>query len=399
MPRRVITHAAAMKTPAPIHIFRSGTHTDVSGKTLAFGETELEASAKAYDPALFEAPLVVGHPQLDAPAYGWVESLSFSQNGLSAAPRQVDPAFAELVRAGRYKKISASFYLPNSPANPVPGVFYLRHVGFLGAAAPAVKGLKPVAFAQAEEGVVEFSDAWAERQNASLWRALREWLLAKFGQEEADKAVAPWLVESVEDAARKELLEDQAQPEFAEGGPANPNFKEDEVEKEKEALAAERAKLAEERAALERQRADFAEREAKLMETEAGRIHAEHVTFAEILVKEGKLLPANKEATVGLLDSLAVSSAVVAFAEENGGKVEKSALQTMKDMLTTSPKLVDFSERAVGDLDAGGSASFAAPQGYTADPERLELHGKAVAFQAAHPGTDYATALVAVGGN
>jgi len=392
-----------MKTPAPIHIFRPGTHTDVSGKTLAFGETELEASAKAYDPALFEAPLVVGHPQLDAPAYGWVESLDFSQDGLTAEPRQVDPAFAELVRAGRYKKISASFYQPNSPANPVPGVFYLRHVGFLGAAAPAVKGLKSVAFAQAEEGVVEFSeDAWAERQNASLWRGLREWLLAKFGQEEADKAVPGYSVETVEDAARKELLETQDKPAFAEGA-ANPNFvpnqQEDAVDqKEKEALAAERAKLAEERAALDKEKADFAELEANLKETEAGRIHEGHVAFAESLVKEGKLLPANKEATVGLLDSLAVADAVVEFAEESGTKTSKSALQTVKDMLTASPKLVSFGELATGDLD-GGSVSFAAPQGYTADPERLELHGKALSYQAAHPGTDYSAALAAVGGN
>ena len=43
-------------------------------------------------------------------------------------PRQVDPAFAEAVAAGRYKKVSASFYQPNSPHNPVPGVYYLRHV-------------------------------------------------------------------------------------------------------------------------------------------------------------------------------------------------------------------------------------------------------------------------------
>ncbi|OIO04834.1 MAG: hypothetical protein AUJ49_02085, partial [Desulfovibrionaceae bacterium CG1_02_65_16] len=308
----------------------------------------------------------------------------------------------------RFKKISASFYLPDSPANPAPGVFYLRHVGFLGAAAPAVKGLKPVAFAAGEEGVVEFSafaegDAWADRQNASLWRQLREWLLAKFGQEDADKAVAPWLVESVEDAARKELLttqqENQNKPAFAEGNAAKPNFEEVNVDqKEKEALAAERAKLAEERAALEKQRAEFAERETKLKETEAGRIHTEHVAFAENLVKEGRLLPANKEATVGLLDSLAKSGGSMEFAEADGSKKTVADVEALKNMLSASPKLVAFGELATGDLDAGGSASFAAPQGYTADPERLELHGKALAYQTAHPGTDYTAALAAVGG-
>ncbi len=392
-----------MKTPAPIHIFRPGTHTDVSGKTLAFGEAELEASAKAYDPALHEAPLVVGHPSIDAPAYGWVQSLSFSQAGLAAQPHQVDTEFAELVHAGRFKKVSASFYTPDSAANPVPGVYYLRHVGFLGAAAPAVKGLKPVAFAAGDEGVVEFSDAWAERQNASLWRQLREWIIGKFGLEEAARALPPYQVETVEDAAREELREDQVKSAFAEGGAANPKptakAEEDNVDqKDKEALAAERAKLAEDRAKLEKDKADFAEREAKLKETEAARVHAEHVAFAEELVKEGRLLPANKLSTVALLDELAAGGRSLDFTEDGGSKKSVASAEAFKAMLKGQPKVVDFSERATGDLGAG-SVSFAAPAGFTVDGERLELHGKVLAYQEAHPNTDYSAALKAVGGN
>lgn len=388
-----------MKTPAPIHIFRPGTHTDVSGKTLSFGEAELEASAKAYDPALHEAPLVVGHPSIDAPAYGWVSSLSFSQDGLAAQPHQVDAEFAELVRGGRFKKISASFYTPDAPGNPVPGVYYLRHVGFLGAAAPAVRGLKPVSFAAGDEGVVEFSDAWAERQNASLWRQLREWIIGKFGLEEADRALPSYQVATVEDAAREELRQDNTA--FAEhGGAGNPKpkGKEAHVEKDKEALAAERAQLATDQAALERDRAAFAERETNFKQAEAARVHAEHVAFAENLVTEGRMLPANKAATVALLDSLASSEATLAYAEESGGKVEKSSLQAMKDMLATSPVVVDYAERAKGGLDAVGSVGFAAPQGFTVDPDGLALHAKAVAYQAEHPGTNYITAIQAVGG-
>lgn len=384
-----------MKTPVPIHIFRPGTQTDTSGTTLAFTEAMLEASAKAYDPALHEAPLVVGHPKTDGPAYGWVQTLAFSQDGLAAQPHQVDPEFAELVRAGRFKKISASFYTPDSPQNPVPGVFYLRHVGFLGAAPPAVKGLKPVAFAAGEEGVVEFSDdAWAERQNASLWRNLREWILAKFGKDEADRAVPGYQVETVEDAARKELLEQQAQPAFAEGGPANPKPKEGDVDQKE--LDAAKAKLAEERAKLDKDKADFAEVEAKVKTTRQGQIHVEHVAFAEGLVKEGKLLPAHKDTVVALMDNLAATEAVLEFAEEGGGKTSKAALQSMKDMLAASPKLVDFTERATGDPAATGTLTFAAPQGFTVDAEQLELHNKALAYQQAHQGVDYITAVTAV---
>lgn len=126
----------------------------MSGAELAFSEADLAASAAAYDPALSEAPIVVGHPAHDLPAYGWIKSLAFADGGLEAEPDQVDPAFAEMVAAGRFKKISASFYPPESKNNPHPGVYYLRHVGFLGAAPPAVKGLRTPAFAAEDDAVV-----------------------------------------------------------------------------------------------------------------------------------------------------------------------------------------------------------------------------------------------------
>ena len=123
----------------PIEIFRAGTHTDSHGATLSFSESDLAATARAYDPAVSEAPIVVGHPKADAPAYGWIKSLSAEGGRLFATPDQVDPSFAEMVRAGRYKKLSASLYAPDSPANPSPGAWYLRHVGFLGAQPPAIR--------------------------------------------------------------------------------------------------------------------------------------------------------------------------------------------------------------------------------------------------------------------
>ena len=104
--------------PTLIEIFRGGTHTDMRGTTLAFGESEIVDIAAAYDPALSEAPIVIGHPRTDAPAYGWVKSLSARGDRLYAEPDQVDAAFAELVESGRYKKVSACFYRPTAPANP-----------------------------------------------------------------------------------------------------------------------------------------------------------------------------------------------------------------------------------------------------------------------------------------
>jgi hypothetical protein len=151
----------------PLHIFKPGTHTAQCGTTLNFTDTDLAATVAAYNPTLHEAPLVIGHPQHDAPAAGWVKSLSATAQGLIAEPQQIDASFAEQIAKGSYKKISASFYHPTAPNNPVPGVYYLRHVGFLGAQPPAVKGLRPIELAEGEPGVIQFSEVVQQAPTAS----------------------------------------------------------------------------------------------------------------------------------------------------------------------------------------------------------------------------------------
>lgn len=134
-----------------IQIFLPGTHTAMGGAEVSFSENDLAACAAAYNPALHEAPMVIGHPAHDLPAYGWVESLRFVGGALEAVPRQVNPDFAKLVADGAIKKISSKFYRPNAKNNPVPGALYLQHVGFLGAQAPAVKGMRNPAFAEGDD--------------------------------------------------------------------------------------------------------------------------------------------------------------------------------------------------------------------------------------------------------
>lgn len=157
-----------------IELLKTGVHTASSGQRVTFSEQDLARCAASYSPDLFDAPLVVGHPTMAAPAYGWVEKLSFADGTLRAAPRQVDPAFAEIVKAGRFKKVSASLFSPNAPGNPRPGTYYLRHVGFLGAAAPAIKGLKPVQFADDGDGILSFNDEAADLADRERKLAERE---------------------------------------------------------------------------------------------------------------------------------------------------------------------------------------------------------------------------------
>lgn len=141
-----------------LHAFKAGKRPDSNGTEVEITAADLAATARAYNPELHEAPLVFGHPSDGAPAGGWVQSVIAEGDDLFAIPHQVDPAFAEDVKSGRHKKISASFFLPDSPHNPTPGVFYLRHVGFLGAQVPAVKGLKPVEFSDTDADCLYFEE-------------------------------------------------------------------------------------------------------------------------------------------------------------------------------------------------------------------------------------------------
>lgn len=358
----------------------------MSGAELAFSETDLAATAAAYDPALAEAPIVVGHPAHDAPAYGWVKSLAFAEGTLEAEPDQVDPAFAEMVAAGRFKKISASFYPPESPNNPVPGVYYLRHVGFLGAQPPAVKGLRTPEFADASEAVTFEFGEYDDVANADLWRSLRDWFIGKFGQEEADKVIPGYQVATLEQGAQDELRETQA-----EGGAIAPAFS--------ESIHQETAVTPEEKAALEAENAQLKTRaeqaESELKAAKLASIHAGHAAFAEKLVDAGKLLPASTAVAIATLDHLATLEAPVEFGE---GEAKAPLLDAFKGFLEGMPKLVEFAEQATTGKAAGGDNSrveFAAPQGYGVDGEQLALHNRALAYQAQHK-TDYLTAVQAV---
>lgn len=370
-----------MNATKPLHIFKPGRQTAMSGAVLDFSESDLAASASAYDPALHEAPIVIGHPKHDAPAYGWVKSLAAGSNGLTAEPHQVDAAFAELVAAGRYKKISASFYLPDAPNNPAPGVYYLRHVGFLGAQPPAVKGLKQAEFGDAEAGVVEFGD-WDDIQNASLWRRMREWLIGQFGLDEADKVIPDYTVANLESSARQD---DEPRAAFAEPASLNPTEENPVTPEQKAALEAENAQL--------KQR--LAETEAREKAAAADKRHGEHLAYAEQLIGEGKLAPKHKDAVVAFLD-FADGESAVEFGE---GESKQPLGSAFKGFLAELPKVVEFGEHATKDKTAqgaSGSVEFAAPAGYEVSADSLALHNKALAYQEAHPGTDYLTAVMTV---
>ena len=139
-----------------VHVFRAGSQTSAQGVQRNFTEKDLDQVCNTYDPSVHEAPLVIGH-QGDSdslPSYGWIRSFSRQGKDLYAEVDFTDAA-KDLVKNGHYRKVSISFYSPDSAINPNPGKWSARHLALLGASPPAVKGLEPFSFA--EEGCFDFA--------------------------------------------------------------------------------------------------------------------------------------------------------------------------------------------------------------------------------------------------
>lgn len=353
----------------PLHIFKPGKHVAMSGASLNFSESDLAATVRAYDPALHEAPLVIGHPKHDAPAGGWVKSLANSAQGLIAEPHQVAPEFAEQVASGAYKKISASFYHPDSPSNPVPGVYYLRHVGFLGAQPPAVKGLRPIELAEGEEGVVEFAD-FGHEVGASLWRRLRDWLISDRGLEVADQVIPDWQIKSLDEVARRE---DEPRPSFSEP----PTTTEPSTVEESTVTPDEIAAIQAENQRLKNQVQQHQDQQLKSRKEST---HATNVSFAEELVGAGKLLPKHTAALIAALDFAEDGDTPLEFGE---GDARQPVSAGLKAIFGDLPQQIDFAEQASGARRSGDAqvADLEFAEKNT-DPDRLALHARATQLAA-----------------
>jgi cell division protein FtsB len=363
-----------------INIFRPGRHTDAGGTTLHFTEDQLRAAVDAYDPSLHEAPIVVGHPKDNHPAYGWIGAMEYSEEaGIDAIPQQVDAEFAEMVTAGRFKKVSASWYMPDSPANPKPGSYYLRHVGFLGAQPPAIKGLKAVEFNEAEEGVVEFSGAWETETTAGIFRRLREFIIDKFSKDEADAIIPDYAINGLEDSARKQIDDEyndaETDPAFSEGDDTTDPEDQDMDPKQ---LKADNERLQAENADLKTQVASFTEREEALQQREAQARRDQITAAVDAAIKQGKVLPAQRDNLIAFMENLD-DGKTVEFAEGES-KAAKPLPQALLAILNAAPARVDFSEQAGDDHRATDMTPEELADKATAYRNKRAAEGKSISF-------------------
>ncbi|NRA86816.1 MAG: hypothetical protein HRU28_05355 [Rhizobiales bacterium] len=365
------------KDALAIEIFRPGTHVPMKGAKISFSADDVKATAEHYDPATFQAPIVIGHPQHDHPAYGWVTGLSFKggdEDILVAYIDQVDPQFADAVENGKFKKISASFYPPQHKDNPVPDTYYLKHVGFLGAAAPAVGGLKQVEFAQDDDLItLEFG---ALHDVANLFSKVRDFVIDKFNLETADAVLPKYQINWIQDEATRE----DAKVEEADLNNFTQNEEDDMSKPNQQQLDAREASIKAREDAANARASEFAAQENE--------------TFIEANVTLGKILPVNKPKFIAFANALTThqdsDELTVSFA---AGK-PIPMIEAFKELVEALPVAVEFGEAAPNEDEANVTTSFMAAADSTVNTADLADLARAEAYAKEHS-VDLATAAIA----
>ncbi len=301
-----------------IPIFQAGKQIDGNGRQWD-GDGLIEKALRTFDTAKHEPPLVVGHPRHDAPAFGWVEGLKREGDLLMAKFRDVVPEFTEAVKKGLYKKRSAAFYPDGS----------LRHVGFLGATIPAVKGLADVSFAEGEAASFEFSEE-VSRPIEALGAEHKTQ-----PEKEVNMKFKEWF-KGVMEKVMAEIPDDGPAPA------ASGTFSEADLEKAKREAADEAT-----RKEREKVTAEFAEKERRgLQERRRGEVSS----WCASMVAQGRLTPALiKFGVPEMLLAFTEKEDVIEFGEAKDKATHYDRFKALFEK--ELPKLIEFGEIATRDKD------------------------------------------------
>jgi hypothetical protein len=338
-------------------IFRAGSYGDKGEYTAQ----DLQHVADSYNPDFHEAPAVIGHPDTNAPAYGWAKAVKYDAGKLFAKlGEDTDPNFEEMVRKGLFKKRSVSFYKK-------PDGLELRHIGFLGAQPPEVKGLAAIKFEEGfETAEVVFEEGSMAAQEKTLTFA--EQFKAFFEEHFGAKNTAAQFSE----ADAKRLVETAVAP-----------------------LAAKNTEL---ETKLAKQATDFAERERKLVTGEHSGLVAEAVNK---LRSAGKWVPAfEKMGLKVVFAELAKVTETIEFGEpdKDGKKAKVLPLDLLTNFLEKLPKIVPGGTAVDGKkVIEFSSARPTATRGQTVvDQNSEQLHALILEFQEKNPKVEYGEAMMQV---
>lgn len=118
------------------HIFKTGTHTDSNGNIKEWTTNDLDKICYQFKNVHRDVPICVGHPKTNSPAYGWIDEVKRVGDNLYCSFKGVQDEFKTAIKKGLFKNRSISF---DKDLN-------IRHIAFLGAQAPAIKGLEEFCF-------------------------------------------------------------------------------------------------------------------------------------------------------------------------------------------------------------------------------------------------------------
>ncbi len=321
-----------------IEIFRLGDY----GKKGNWDRPKIEQVIQNFKSKVWTPVAVLGHPEDDSPAFGWIKDLRLRGDLLDAQFEKVHPALEALVADGRYPNRSAAFYLDPQGRGPV-----LRHVGFLGAIPPEVKGLEPIHFSH------------------------REFLAFDFNQEE-DKMDLKQIKEAVAEFFREK---------FTEGKPA-PQFTEEQVQQRIEAVT---KPLLESVQALTKKFDESVKKaEDRANASDAASRKAEVHAFIEKRKAANQWVPAFDEAGLpAVLEHLATTPGTIKFGEA-GKEKEVTPYQVFSGFLEKLPIIVPMGDLAGPAHRASNvlTMPFNETKDLQVDPESVALNQRAEAIAA-----------------
>lgn len=227
----------------PIHILspQKDKTIDANGQEVQVDKSFIREIYDSYDPKVHEAPVVIGHDSdsLDempdwVPAYGWIKELKIDGDGSLYALTEVSDELAGWLENKFYKKVSAALYQKDSNINPKKGSHYLRHLAFLGASPPAIKGLEQFQFSESSK-LLNINTQFTEN-NMKNYKKKTE-LTEEKDKEETPvemtegKQLEEEEVEEISDEKEPELTEDEKTVELGGGKKeAEVEFQEEEEE-------------------------------------------------------------------------------------------------------------------------------------------------------------------------
>jgi len=140
-----------------VDIFRAGNYGDRGN----WQREQIDQVIANFKAGVWTPPAVFGHPAHDDPAHGWVSAVRRKGDVMQAQFSKTTPQLEDAVQNGRFPNRSAAFYLDPQGKGPV-----LRHVGFLGATPPEVKGLAPIQFLDGGKHVsIDFKEETVNNPN------------------------------------------------------------------------------------------------------------------------------------------------------------------------------------------------------------------------------------------